>query len=895
MTTALDALLATVLTLPPGAAAAPARFALILSPDQEPLALAAAIEAEFAPLGARVVPLSSLERRVLVLKLPGRVFGAEDRTAFAAAYALADQFGLEAAEPDLPTPFFPEPPPSTDRMDPAREGLFDDPLGCFAPPQPELADDWALNRMRVPDAWALSDALGRPARGLGVVVGQPDTGVTPHAELAGMMTVPGRDVLDDDDDPTDPLLHFGNPGHGTGTASVLASPAPGRVTGAAPLSRHMAIRAIESVVRVTQVTVAEGMDWAVGHGAQVITMSLGGIPSFALHRALRRAVAADVIVLAAAGNCVKTVVWPARYDECIAVAGTDADDAPWRGTCRGAAVAISAPGQNVLRASLVQGQPPGADVAQGQGTSFAVAQTAGIAALWLAHHGRANLVGAARARNETLQAMFRRLLRATARRPAGWDGFEMGAGVVDARALLVADFDLGRDLESLELPSDPAVRSAATVASLAAETLGPEAAADVALDWHKFGPEVALALLRRQMAVPADLPPGARTEAAGGPPPVSAGLASAVLNPLLRQGLGLDDGFQSEAGVGPGRAMSAPQTEHLRRLVAVRSRAMRGGGLESVDQDEALAAGPGADDVTGRVEARLHEVLQRMPADEVGDPREFRRALETLLLATQRTARKLDADPEAALSRGEALTLEAVVRTDGSRPSLLIRNGMVDAEHPLAGDWGPALADTAARLRGKLQAVGRIEPAFASPRNFFGTGWVVDAGKGLVLTNLHVLEAMWGRLSNVMARTASGFRILDGAFIDFAAETGAVAPNRFRIVEATPSGIDGPGFARLDAALLKVEPTAPDVQQMPGAIGVLARSGRAARRAGIVLRGRRARTARLCRRGARRRGLGLGERRAVRQSVRGQAPGPRHRPQAARRGAARAAELGVRP
>ena len=59
---------------------------------------------------------------------------------------------------------------------------------------------------------------------------------------------------------------------------------------------------------------------------------------------MRRAVAADVIVLAAAGNCVRTVVWPARYVECIAVAGTNAADGMWRGSCRGSAVDISAPG-----------------------------------------------------------------------------------------------------------------------------------------------------------------------------------------------------------------------------------------------------------------------------------------------------------------------------------------------------------------------------------------------------------------------------------------------------------------------------------------------------------------------------------------------------------------------
>jgi len=90
--------------------------------------------------------------------------------------------------------------------------------------------------------------------------------------------------------------------------------------------------------------VAEAVDWAVEHGAHVITMSLGGFFSFSMQRALRRAVQADVIVLAAAGNRVGMVVWPARFDECIAVAGVDARGVKWRGSCSGSAVEISAPG-----------------------------------------------------------------------------------------------------------------------------------------------------------------------------------------------------------------------------------------------------------------------------------------------------------------------------------------------------------------------------------------------------------------------------------------------------------------------------------------------------------------------------------------------------------------------
>ena len=270
----------------------------------------------------------------------------------------------------------------------------------------------------------------------------------------------GFDIVDDDPDPTDPL-DGQNPGHGTGTASVLVSPAGRIVIGSAPLATLMPIRAVESVVRITQVSVARAVDWAVEHGAHVITMSLGGLPAIGLQRAIRRAVAADVIVLAAAGNCVRLVVWPARYDECLAVAGTNAADGLWPGTCRGAAVDISAPAQNLLKADARPGAPGGAAVSQAQGTSYAVALTAGVAALWLAHHGRPELIGAARARGETLQVMFRRLLQATARRPAGWDPFAMGPGIVDARALLAADLDLGRnrDAAGRGRPGRPGSRS----------------------------------------------------------------------------------------------------------------------------------------------------------------------------------------------------------------------------------------------------------------------------------------------------------------------------------------------------------------------------------------------------------------------------------------------------
>jgi serine protease len=288
----------------------------------------------------------------------------------------------------------------------------------------------------------------------------------------------------------------------------------------------MPIRAIRSVIRISQVKVAEAINFAVDNGAQVITMSLGGLPSVSLGRALRRAVEADVIVLAAAGNCCGFVVWPARYDICIAVAGTNVSDLPWKGSCRGADVDISAPGENVFRAKVHPGQSAkGTEIGQGQRTSFSVALTAGVAALWLAHHGRANLIGAARARGETLQAMFVRLLRATARRPVTWDRANMGAGIVDARALLEADFDLGRDRESTA-PIVLADSEALSVRRLVAEALTPAAAA-APIDWKRYGPEVAATILNLRLRGPATEDGKVRPEAAAG--------AALAISPPLRE------------------------------------------------------------------------------------------------------------------------------------------------------------------------------------------------------------------------------------------------------------------------------------------------------------------------------------------------------------------------
>ncbi|MAC78562.1 MAG: hypothetical protein CML66_10935 [Rhodobacteraceae bacterium] len=373
--------------------------------------------------------------RFRLVEVPG--IGEADRAdLFDIARLMAAELDAASVEPDLSARYFeaePAPPPEGVEE---RAGF---PPGCWATEQPG-DPDWALQAVNLPAAWTLSRDMGRPVAGEGVVIFQPDTGIVrTHPELPATLADDPRaaNFIEDGAPPVDPLTGFGNVGHGTGTGSVVASPPTLQITGAAHAATLVPVRCLRVVARLDQSRVAKAINHARLTGAHVITMSLGGVPGFGLRAAVRKAVEADIIVLAAAGNCVGTVVWPARYDEVIAVAGSNEQDLPWQGSSHGRSIDITAPAEFVLRAKAGEPGDPGR-IDGGQGTSFAVALTAGIAASWLAHHGRDAIIASLRP-GETVQDRFRALLRQTARPVDTLDPGQYGPGVVDAGKLLAAD------------------------------------------------------------------------------------------------------------------------------------------------------------------------------------------------------------------------------------------------------------------------------------------------------------------------------------------------------------------------------------------------------------------------------------------------------------------------
>jgi Subtilase family len=373
------------------------------------------------------------------------------RAAFDAAYRLEDDLKARGVRdvrvrPDLESSIFGRAYTQTPRAEAEAEAT-----------RAALDPRWSLATINAQAAWATQPKPGGAARGQGVVVGHPDTGYTDSVELdaAALDLGRDRDFVTNDDDARDPMDPSELPeGHGTRTGSVIIGREAGRVTGIAPEARLLPLRATTSVVLVRAEGVAKAVEYAARMKCDVISMSLGGIlVTNVLERAIDRAVASGTIVMAAAGNynwagriaelglLPKPVVAPARYRNCIAVGGSTQANKAWWGSARGSKILVSAPADDVFVPRLPERSPPA--VGPSAGTSYGVANLAGVAALWLAHHGADSLRQKYGPGN--LQQLFVHVIQKHgAKKPSGWDGGKYGVGIVDAKKVL--DFPLPASL-----------------------------------------------------------------------------------------------------------------------------------------------------------------------------------------------------------------------------------------------------------------------------------------------------------------------------------------------------------------------------------------------------------------------------------------------------------------
>ncbi len=156
---------------------------------------------------------------------------------------------------------------------------------------------------------------------------------------------------------------------------------------------------------------------------------------------------------------------------------------------------------------------------------------------------------------------------------------------------------------------------------------------------------------------------------------------------------------------------------------------------------------------------------------------------------------------------GAVASLEAIIRTDGSRPSFLVRNGKVDQATSPVGDWANTLAFDAGMLTRALQCVGRIDLP-SSRAGYKGTGFLIQ--EDLIVTNRHVLQ-------EIAFREGAQWRLRGGAAIDFGREyRGIESLNRrslSHVVYSGPETIREPvDHRRLDLAMIALTPATADVK-----------------------------------------------------------------------------------
>ncbi|MEO1560380.1 MAG: S8 family serine peptidase, partial [Cyanobacteria bacterium J06632_19] len=229
--------------------------------------------------------------------------------------------------------------------------------------------NWVLKELKVLQAWEKYFPDPNKLPGDGIIIAHPDTGYTTHPEIAdNLLLEQGYDFLGSDEDETDPLEKsdrelVNNPGHGTLAASVMVSPPKAQanfdnnkyVTGVAPGAKLVPLRITYSVVLWSNHNLAQAIEYAADKGFHIISISLGAaFYNKRLRTAILYAQKRGVIIIAAAGTWTPFVVFPAAYDEVIAVGGSTVNRKIWFGSPRGRKVDVLAPGKGVWYARTIK-------------------------------------------------------------------------------------------------------------------------------------------------------------------------------------------------------------------------------------------------------------------------------------------------------------------------------------------------------------------------------------------------------------------------------------------------------------------------------------------------------------------------------------------------------------
>ena len=242
----------------------------------------------------------------------------------------------------------------------------------------ELDDSWGVKRIGAGTVHANGN------KGTGVKVAVIDTGIDyNHSDLDANFDPAelGYDFVNDDADPMDD--HY----HGTHVAGTIAAEDDDSgVVGVAPEARLYGLKVLSASGSGNYSDIIAALEWAVNNGMQVTNNSYGssGYPGLLVELMFATAEAAGIVNVCAAGNsgnaggAGENMIYPARFDSCIAVAATTIGDVRASFSSTGSDMTLAAPGANILSTF-----PFGLHLSM-SGTSMACPHVAGAAALCIA-------------------------------------------------------------------------------------------------------------------------------------------------------------------------------------------------------------------------------------------------------------------------------------------------------------------------------------------------------------------------------------------------------------------------------------------------------------------------------------------------------------------------------
>jgi len=212
---------------------------------------------------------------------------------------------------------------------------------------------------------------------------------------------------------------------------------------------------------------------------------------------------------------------------------------------------------------------------------------------------------------------------------------------------------------------------------------------------------------------------------------------------------------------------------------------------------------PQADDLL----AGLDSARQR----NMDDAQNANRAFSTVATLTGTALAKLQGAAAVPMSVDEILAVEAVIRADGSRPSLIVEQGWVDVRNPFAQRWEDQLVSARDDILRFAAATGRIQPAGRGGADlYFGSGFYASLNQPVLLTNRHVaLQALRGhgtlagKPTLVAEDRVVSYQVADGLEVDFNGELAGTLESKAKIVEIRmPVQQSAERYSTMDVAVM---------------------------------------------------------------------------------------------